>query len=69
MTVLERFFERIAARGTEPILYEVRGDQLAPWSGADLRDRIAQIRGWLRERALQAGDRVAWVQYPPTKLS
>jgi len=61
MTVLERFFDRIAARGTEPILYEVRGDQLAPWSGADLRDRIAQIRGWLRERALQAGDRVAWV--------
>lgn len=41
------------------MLYEVHGDRLVPERGRELREKVAQARGFLRASGVRRGDRVA----------
>lgn len=59
MSFVDTILERIRAAGSRPVLYEVRGQELLAESGRELNAKVAHVRGFLRARGVEPGDRVA----------
>jgi long-chain acyl-CoA synthetase len=59
MSFVDVIAGRCAEAGSRPVLFEVRGQELLAESGRALAAKIASVRGFLRARGVQPGDRVA----------
>jgi long-chain acyl-CoA synthetase len=59
MSFVSEIIARCRRAGGRAVLYEVQGSRLVAESGQDLNGKVATIRGFLRARGVQPGDRVA----------
>lgn len=61
MTFLEHIFANLQQSAAEPVLREIRGEQIANVTGAELLALVAQARTFLRNRGAKTADRCALI--------
>jgi long-chain acyl-CoA synthetase len=59
MNFLDHIFDNLARQQTQPVLGEVRGNQITSVTGGELLALVAQARGFLRTAGFERGDRCA----------
>jgi len=63
MSFIDTLYENMERAGSRPLLIEIRGGQKVPTSGAELKQLTARVRGFLDDRKVAPGDRVALIAH------
>ncbi len=69
LTIAEAFLRTVRTHGSETALRWRSGDDWGRWTYDEYADRVARAAGALRERGVQAGDRVYTVNLPKSAVS
>ena len=63
MSFIDTLYANMERAGDKPLLIEIRGNQKVATSGTQLKALTARVRGFLKGRNVQPGDRVALIAH------
>ncbi len=63
MSFIDTLYENMDRAGDQPLLIEIRGAQRVATTGKQLKELTSRVRGFLKGRNVQPGDRVALIAH------